>query len=337
MDAKEAQERFEAADELFRDGGYAGALKHLDALDEAFPGNHRVLNAKARTLAQLGRFEESLRICTRLIDVYGYDKIRPFRDRVAARAAQGRKLTPRPELPPALPKSEDTVSSPGMEDGGEGEIHFETEVAPEKQKKRWIKISPLRIILLLLVLLAGWRGLISYPVAAGIIAGYFVVKLLIKYLIGKLLVRLFMLPFHAKGRALQGATAEIHDVEPAAAPPASADEDGEEARTKEAVVLKHAWVELTISPQPRAKGFVHWEPGELALAPSGRKIRTMDDHDHCFHVLDVKVIEDGQELQDEGYKLVGPRRIRLLVGVPEQERDFQFVYYATAFGHLHID
>lgn len=88
MELEEANKLFQAADQLFRDGGYAGALKLLNAIDAAYPGNHRVLNAKARTLAQLGRFQEALRICDRLLDVYGYDKIRSFRARLVERMAQ---------------------------------------------------------------------------------------------------------------------------------------------------------------------------------------------------------------------------------------------------------
>ncbi|MBI2433837.1 MAG: hypothetical protein HYV26_13300, partial [Candidatus Hydrogenedentes bacterium] len=162
------------------------------------------------------------------------------------------------------------------------------------------------------------------------IGAYFAVRLAIKMI----LFRLFMLPFKMKGRALEGAMAVIHGVTPGEAPAKTAGQDEEEPKHGP---LRYVWVDVTITPLPRSNGFTHWEPGELALAPAARKIKSLDDHDHCFHVSQVRVFDEGKEVADEGYKYSGPQRLKLLVGLPETQSEFQFVYYMEAFGKLWVE
>jgi len=88
MDRVEAQRRFAKADKLFLFGRYEDVLVELEALDEHYPGNHRLLNARARTLAKLGRISEALAICDWLLDEFQYEKIRPFREQLARELSQ---------------------------------------------------------------------------------------------------------------------------------------------------------------------------------------------------------------------------------------------------------
>jgi len=102
------------------------------------------------------------------------------------------------------------------------------------------------------------------------------------------------------------------------------------------VALRYAWLDVTITPQERTKGFTHWEPGELVLAPLGMKYKSPDDMDNCFSVHSLKLVVDGQEQEEEGMKYHGPLRVKLLVGLPMDQNAFKFVYYFEQFGELRV-
>ena len=62
MEMSEAQGQFGLADDFFNKGRYAEAIGVLEGLEPHFPNNHRLLNAKARTLAEMGKLQPALEI-----------------------------------------------------------------------------------------------------------------------------------------------------------------------------------------------------------------------------------------------------------------------------------
>jgi len=107
MDMNEAQDWFERADDLFRRGRYAEAIEVLSELESHFPDNHRVLNAKARTLAKMGKLQPALAVCDRLLNQLHYEKIRSFRNQLSGAVDLALAKGQRADMagPPPLPKS----------------------------------------------------------------------------------------------------------------------------------------------------------------------------------------------------------------------------------------
>lgn len=66
-----------------------------------------------------------------------------------------------------------------------------------------------------------------------------------------------------KGKALVGASVEVHGFEWTTKPMSVEDEDEQRTDAR----LRYVWVDVTISPLPRSEGFTHWEAGELMLGP----------------------------------------------------------------------
>ncbi|MCX5771897.1 MAG: hypothetical protein NTZ09_16725 [Candidatus Hydrogenedentes bacterium] len=74
MNTGEAQQKFQQAGQLYRDGKFADALAVLDGLSAAFPNNAEVVYARALSLAELSRLIEAANLCdtlTRLGDPRG--------------------------------------------------------------------------------------------------------------------------------------------------------------------------------------------------------------------------------------------------------------------------
>lgn len=185
-----------------------------------------------------------------------------------------------------------------------------------------------------------------------------------RFLAGKLLRRLFSLPFRAKGAVLKNATATVHSVKSVPAPPAADsvnddDEDSIESGKRRDYFL----IEVTISPAvPDNPGpFQHWEVGELSLlhpeydqmndAPKefanvavvqSTEVQVqenfpLDNDDEDDDEGSRKVDRDvrrkvGDFVTDDGYKLPGQQRLRLLVGVNPCIRKLAFGYYFEKFG-----
>lgn len=342
MDQEQANALFRQADNQFREHQYEQALETLEILEGDFGDNHRLLNAKARTLAQLGRFEESMRYCDRLLDEFHYIKIRPFRERLREQIAQLKNDDAQPgEYVPVERPAGVLGTAPAPETAPDthdwsSEWNAAGLNATESQQpsEPRFKIKPVRLILLALIIFAAVQGYLHWGVAAALVAAYFLANLLLS----RLLVRLFSIPFKMKGKALAGATVRIHEVTPTDAPKDSGEEadDEEEDEGQEMHKLRFFWVDLTISPQDRSQGFTHYDPGELAVAPLSRKIRSLEDLDHCYSVRAVKVVRDGEVVADDGSKYRGAHRFHLLFGVPENEQDFKFVYYTEVFGQVSL-
>ena len=328
MGQSEAERRFADASELYKTGRYEEALALISELDYEFPGNIHLLKAKARTLAKLGRTAEAIAVCDLLELDLGYDKARTFRKQLESKAAGG---VPTIAFDPNQygESDDDTPPVDMTQIGGE-------ESAEQTAGKKRFRIKPVRLGLLILIVAGMYFGYVNYYVGGGIIVAYFAIKLIIKLAFGKALEALFSIPFRMKGRALEGATAELHGFEWAEKPKAAeADDDDEEAK-KPKVPLRYAWLDVTITPQVRTQGFRHWEPGELMVAPTTVKIRKLGDMDKCFQIHDIKLVSDGKEEDDEGYKLNGPQRLKMLAEVPEGATALSFYYYGFGFGNLRV-
>lgn len=322
MDNKEAKRRFQKADKLYTYGRFEDVLAELDHLEAHFPDNHRLLNARARTLEQLQRYEESLAICDRLLNEFSYEKIRPFRDAVARDLENSRQA---PETGAGAP-------------GPSGTTARESKSMDNSSRESRFTIKPVRLVLLLVIIAAMYFGYMPYWLGGGLIVAYFVIKLAIKAAI----MKLFTAPFKMKGKALAGATCELHGfewTEKPVLPPDSDDEGFEEDEEEDAEddgPRRYVWIDVTITPQPRTEGFTHWEPGELMLAPLDMKVNGLDSMDDCFSVEDVKLVVDGSEQEDEMGKYVGPQRIKVLAGIPLDQNNFKFVYYFEQFGEIRL-
>lgn len=331
MGESEAQARFKQASQLYTNGRYEEALALISELDYEFPGTINLLKAKARTLAKLGRVSEAIAVCDRLESVFGYDKARLFRNQLEAKA-NGGVPTISFDLSTANASDDQDEESPAVE-----MTEIPSADAEDSTKKRRFRIKPVRLILLLLIVAGMYLGYINYYVGGGIVAAYFILKFALKFIFGAALKSLFSIPFKMKGKALAGATAELHGFQWAGRPKeADAGEDEDEPR-KVKEPLRYAWLDVTITPQPRSSGFTHWEPGEIMIAPGTLKVRKLDDMDKCFRVYDIKIIgEDGQEQVDEGYKFHGPQRLKMLAEFPESAKSLKFFYYGYGFGDLPI-
>lgn len=176
--------------------------------------------------------------------------------------------------------------------------------------------------------LLGWWAVLVVPVVA---------VLFLKFVAGRLLKRLFLMPFKAKGAVLQGARVEVHEVRPANKPAPRRGEDGEEedAGDEEADARERHYylVEVTVTPMAKDGAFAHWEPGELRLIGAGRGVDD-EDGDDVADIAEVLLHQDGVWQEDEGMKFAGPQRLRLTVGVVPEITALQFQYYFETFGQV---
>ena len=176
--------------------------------------------------------------------------------------------------------------------------------------------------------LLGWWAVLVIPVVA---------VLFLKFVAGRLLKRLFLMPFKAKGAVLHGARAEVHAVTPTTRPaPRDEDGDDEDADTRERL---YDLVEVTLAPAGVDTGtFDLWEPGELRLIGEGRNVGEDDDADgdDVADIADVEIHHDGAWQRDEGMKYPGTQRLRLTIGVLPAATALKFQYYFETFGQVRL-
>lgn len=319
MASSNAEELFKKAGDLYAAGDYDEAHAILSQLDAQYPGNVQLLKALARTLDKLGRTEEAIAVCDRLIGQYGYVKALAFRERLAARSRQTAD-----EVVFDSADSDDGIPAAEM-----AELEAAIEANNAAPRTRRFRIKPVRLAILIALIAGMYFQYVPLWLGVGFIVAYFVIRLAM----GKLFVYLFSIPFRMKGRALSGATAELHAVQWAEKPKHAANDDEEESRKGP---LRYAWLDVTITPPHRSQGFTHWEPGELMVAPTTTRIRNLDDMDKCFRVHDIKIVADGQETDDEGFKFHGPQRLKMLAEFPPDTSRLKFVYYAESFGDMSL-
>lgn len=311
MERSEAKTRFTKADRLYALGRFEDALEELNAIDDHYPNNHRILNAQARTLARLWRHDEAIALCDRLLEEFNYEKARALREAIVLEKQNG------------PPVSQSTTNAHVQK-------NVEETSTMETAEKRF-KIKPLRLIILIALISGMYLEYIPLWLGIGLLVFYFGIKLLI----GAAITRLFSAPFKMKGKVLAGAECTLHGFEWTDGPPSPEDDSDDEAAPQEP--LRYVWLDVTITPQPATSGFTHWEPGELMLAPADFKLKDLDSLESCYQVYDSRMMLDGIETEDEEGKYTGPQRVKLLVGVPENERAFKFVYYFEHFGHITLD
>lgn len=82
MNSKLAKRLFRESDQLYRGKNFAAALDGLDRLDKAFPDTHRILYPRAMCLAEVGRIEEAIAICDRLISRHKYKRAVELKTRI---------------------------------------------------------------------------------------------------------------------------------------------------------------------------------------------------------------------------------------------------------------
>ena len=176
-----------------------------------------------------------------------------------------------------------------------------------------------------------YYGYLPYWAGGVILGAYFAVPFVIK----RALYRLFEIPFRMKGSALRGATAILHGVKPAPLP--ENDDENDDDDNKPARPLEYVWVDITVTPPEVSTGkFTAWEAGELALLDYNRRVRSMDVHGQAFAICDLCIIQDGEEVADEGTKYFGPQRIKFRVGIDPAIKRYKLLYYFEAFGDIPI-
>jgi hypothetical protein len=164
-----------------------------------------------------------------------------------------------------------------------------------------------------------------------------------------LLLRLFLLPFKAKGAVLRRASVAVHSLDPAARPaPAGTAQLGYQPRegreaaggadgqpAERPVTRSYYLMVVTLTPRPKVGGFQHWEPGEVRLTLP--QTRPMDDEeDDACTIEDVAIEEGGVFRPDEGFKLHGEQKLRLLLGVRLGVERLVFQYYFEKFGEVRL-
>lgn len=310
MDREEANDLFQRASRHFSDGAFDEALGLLEKVSQHYGDNHRLVSARARTLGRLRRFDEALSLCDQLKHDFGYEKADAIRAEIEGWL---REPVFAPVAPPHNFGAED---APEVDDLSE---------AVETKRRLPVRIKPKRLMILVLLVAGMALHYVPYWLGCGIIAAYF----LVKWLLWRLFLHLFSIPFRMKGKALKEAVAEVHAVLPA--PPPENTEDDRKPGPK-----TYYRVEATITPSGRSEGFVCWEPGELVIAPFGLKVKNLDAHEQCFAVREVKILEGDTFREDQGDKLPGPQRLQFLVGLPEGPGRYKFLYYTEPFGDFSV-
>jgi hypothetical protein len=222
----------------------------------------------------------------------------------------------------------------------------------------------LLLILLLVLFVLAFKFLPWYVLVALVV----VFVLTARFFGKRLLLRLVSIPFRAKGAVLRHATATVHALQhvdalpPDDTPDDDDDDDEDSPHDKEPGAPRDYYrLEVTVSPKSSAGPFHHWEIGELALVHPDfnlmaekrqdladlcdikkREVQvtssfTPDDDDEGPHDAEPKkTYQVGDFVPDQGYKLPGPQRLRLLLAVKPGTGRLVFQYYFEKFGEVVI-
>lgn len=343
MRRKDAEKRFRQADDLFRAGENFAALRLLREVDDAFPGQPRILFPIALCLERLEEYDEAIKVFERLADQHFYDKARRAADRVRRKRAE--PANPTPVL--LLSENGDSFNSfnssggshnsaldsvlraPAAEEEGEEPHEF-----PLVASVLTTMVCAAAALLTLLGYLGGATGAIIVVATGGYLA-----LLLVPALVHS---RLEVAPLQAKGRALAGASAQVKGVMPA--PPPSDTlrrEPGggnafQDWKAVEARVKVRGWqfyfVDVVVSPPARGGSPEPWLPSAVRLIRAGQRLRSRADIDAAFPVYSVRLFKDGQWLEQPDALCTGAMHLRLHVAIDPSLDDLAFSYYLETFG-----
>lgn len=158
-----------------------------------------------------------------------------------------------------------------------------------------------------------------------------------------------------KSQVLRGAKIEVHSIQsvfpPAHEIEAVANPDPDEGLSKEEIAEDVAWVrdlnwleiDATIIPDSNAKGAMeHWDLFDLVLVPANAKAVDLfamagnDAPSEDVYFSEVRLVENGQAIEVEEGKFLGPKRIRFIAGFPPELQEVKFRYYVEQFGLIQL-
>jgi len=340
MRRRDAEKNFKEADDLFRGGETYAALRLLREIDDAFPGQPRVLYPIARCLERLGEDDEALAICDRLANVHFYERAGRAAERIRSRRAQPASFTPAV----MLSDGGDQYSSDSGQRNSASHARYSPlddepfEELPHAPPPITALLSAATLVAAVVGTALGYLNLLTGGVIVVATAAY----LGLVFVPGIMMRRMSLLPLKAKGRALAGAIAQVKSVMPA--PPPSdtlrrepgAASDGVDWRAVEARVKARGWqfyfIDVVIAPAPAAGPAEPWVPTALRLIPAGNRLRTPSDLEQAFPVYSVRVFVDGQWCDDIENKCFGPIQLRLHAALDPKLDDLAFAYYLESFG-----
>jgi len=161
-----------------------------------------------------------------------------------------------------------------------------------------------------------------------------------KWVLKRALVGLFTAPFKMKGAALKGAAVLVHSLTPTQKPAAEVSAEAESNGAGDRPTRRYFWLDVTVQPAERSEGFQSWEPGELRLVKPESRLNPhdpgADDGDDACEVERLEVEQEGTFQEDEGWKLPGPQRLRLLLAVEPGVSWLKFRYYFEEFGEVRV-
>jgi len=187
--------------------------------------------------------------------------------------------------------------------------------------RRLVPILLLAAVVAMFKLLPWWAS-VAAVVGLGVCLKLFAWKLIEKLMLGA---------FKAKGAALAGADATLHAItraEPFKLPADSGEDDGEEL--EQHGPLRWVHIDLTVHvPEDNSSRtpFRLWDPDELSLVPVDAKPGPPPDGEESVgRIAGVELYQDGNWVTlDE--KLEGTQRIRLHAGVRAGVEFFKLRYY----------
>ncbi len=189
------------------------------------------------------------------------------------------------------------------------------------------------ILLILALFIAGAVLAVRWLPWWALVIGLLLLLIVGKFLLGRLLRKLFLMPFRAKGAVLRGASATVHEVSPTIS---SSEETTPEASHKPRT---HYLLEATISPVQTDGPFGYWEPGEIRLVRPESILRPESDEsdeDDACEISGLEVKEDGVWKAHEGMKFPGSQRLRMQLAVLPGIRQLKLRYYFEEFGRIEL-
>jgi len=235
-----------------------------------------------------------------------------------------------------------------------------------RSMSRFIFIAIVWLMLLVGVIEAGiyhflgWRGAVATPAILAIVV------LGGKFLGGRVIRWLFMIPFRAKARVLHRATMEVHSVrqvvvvkrmemgerrevavdadsgetiEPQpdeSETESPSDEDSADSGDDEKEEVRHFYeFEVTITPQEHTSGRV-WEPEEfIPIARPGVRLENLED-ESVGYLHDCRVWDGSAFGPDDPGKYPGQQRLKLTFGFKPGTTKAWVYYYNEILGQIDI-